>query len=303
MKNNYAADRFDRQFKILESYYTKPLQNSRAIDLYRHGARIPLFKLEALARIYYKITEGAIFKKQLAYYKKLEDLLGQIDHYEGLLKSTSNAIHTGYFLLRRKEAEAALHNELHSGEKFNGLKQLSRFKIQLKAYKWPSENKETIAIQNLYKKEFRKITEKIKNGELGYADVEQVHELRRKLRWLSIYSEALNGMVVLGGSKKKAFIKYRSKAILGSAFSKLPKNKKPLSKIIFDHDHFFALCWIVLELGTIKDKGTLLIELAKAPGKDPAQLKTRLKDLRKRAELSGKTFFKDFDKEKFLLKK
>ncbi|MDQ3047626.1 MAG: hypothetical protein M3R27_08775, partial [Bacteroidota bacterium] len=245
MKNKYGPDRFDRQFKILESYYNKPVENNRAIDLYRHGARRPLFMLEALARIYYKITESEVFRKQLDYYKNLEDLLGQIDHYEGLLKSTSNAIHTGYFLLKRKQAEADLNRELHSGEKFKGLQKLKRFKKQLQSYKWPSEQKETAAVENLFRKEFRKIREKIISGELGYGDVEQVHELRRKLRWLSIYSEALDGMVVLGGSKKKAFAKYRTKAIQGSAFSKLPKHKKPLSKIYFDHDHFFALCWIV----------------------------------------------------------
>ena len=90
----------------------------------------------------------------------------------------------------------------------------------------------------------------------------EVHELRRKLRWISIYAHALNGLIQLKKSAKKPSYKtnYFTKEILTSPFNKLPTKTKGTAILEYDSNSFFALSYVIKELGNLKDNG-LKIEI------------------------------------------
>jgi hypothetical protein len=117
-------------------------------------------------------------------------------------------------------------------------------------------NKEIDAILNLCAKSNFKFT-KIE---------EEVHELRRKFRWLSIYAQALRGLIQLKKSTKKPSrqLNYFTKDVLDSPYNKLPSRPKNTAIIEFDSDSFFALSWLIVELGELKDVGLKVQKLADA---------------------------------------
>ena len=89
---------------------------------------------------------------------------------------------------------------------------------------------------------------------------EEVHELRRKLRWLSIYAHALGGLVQLKTTVTKTKFQqaYFTEKIINLRYNKLPKTPLGADIIELDKNSFLALSWILKELGTIKDLGLKL---------------------------------------------
>lgn len=299
MKNNKGLQRFERQLKRFEKHLNKKGMKNPALDLYHAGARTPLFMLEGLARVYRKISSKAVFKKHLAYYKMLEDALGVIDHYEVLLTKTQDPVCSAYFLSERKKAENELNMVLSATGKKSVQHHLSEMRKEMQKVNWPGDE-EAELVSKVFKKEFKKVADRVRTGKLPFKNIENIHEMRRKFRWLSIYSEALNGLIFLDGPKKKQFAKYRTRSVTGSRFNKLPKSKGQGKKVAFDKDHFLALSWLVMELGKIKDEGILLLELTKASRRKPVHLTRRVNVLLKESETFVKLFLKDFDKKEFI---
>ncbi len=85
---------------------------------------------------------------------------------------------------------------------------------------------------------------------------EEVHELRRKIRWISMYGHSLAGLIKLEANTKKENWekKYLTKNILNLAFNKLPVNAFS-AHITFSKKHFYAVSWMINELGGLKDEG------------------------------------------------
>ncbi len=86
------------------------------------------------------------------------------------------------------------------------------------------------------------------------------------MRWLSIYAQALQGLIQLKKATKKPKyqINYFTKEILGSSYNKLPARPKNTAIIEFDSDSFFALSWLIKELGKLKDDGLRIEQLSRA---------------------------------------
>lgn len=105
-------------------------------------------------------------------------------------------------------------------------------------------------------------------GEKNYQfeDMENgVHELRRKIRWLSIYPHAVRGAIQLGGNKSyKHLAKYATKAVTSSPFNKLPERSTQKYVLLLGRDFFYALSWMIAELGSIKDDGLHIVALKEA---------------------------------------
>jgi hypothetical protein len=93
-----------------------------------------------------------------------------------------------------------------------------------------------------------------------------VHELRRKLRWLSIYPQAMQGCIQLAENKTapKHLAKYLTKEIVTSPYNKMPDAGDATHFLLLGKKYFYALSWMINELGNLKDNGLHIIALKEA---------------------------------------
>lgn len=245
-------------------------QKNPALWLHQNSARTILFMLEALTRIHNKAFDERIFSKWNKRFKKLEDLFGEIDEYLVLEKdlqsnkkvkkevlkyfivNANNYINKGNQRLSGKDW---LNNKLLSFDS-----KLQRFNVD---YNEEYKRELVISLSN----EIDAILNFVLKIDCQFTKLEeQVHELRRKLRWLSIYAQAFQGLIQLKKSAKKTKyqLNYFTKETLSSPYNKLPRKPKNSAIIEFDYDSFFALSWLIKELGKLKDDGLKIEKLSNA---------------------------------------
>jgi len=245
-------------------------EKNPALWLYKNDVRTVLFMLEALTRIHKKAFSEKLFDKWNKRFKKLEDIFGEIDQYTALErelranKEVSKEM-LKYFVVSSNNYITKCNQRLVEKEWLNNKlldfdSKLAEFSVEyndeyLAELKFSIED-EIDAILNFvlkYNCQFTKLEE-------------QVHELRRKLRWLSIYAQALQGLIQLKktSQKTKFALNYFTKEILNSPYNVLPPKPKKVSIIQFDSDSFFALSWLIKELGKLKDDGLRIEQLSKA---------------------------------------
>ncbi len=114
------------------------------------------------------------------------------------------------------------------------------------------------------------------------------------IRWLSIYPQALRGCIQLSKSKTKApkaLTKYLTKEITGSPFNVLPDAAGLKHFLLLDQNRFYALSWMIAELGNLKDSG-LKVEVIKeallqTSAKEPAGKTNENAILAKASKLAG----------------
>lgn len=241
-------------------------QKNPALWLYQNNARTPLFMLEALTRLHNKSFDEKMFSKWNIRFKKLEDILGAIDYFDHFEKQFKLNKHVSPAILASLNEQQHLKlNELNSRLSEKGWLQGRLFKFNVKISQY------SIILDEDYASELKKSIEgeikviKTFALRLNYSFTqleEEVHELRRKLRWISIYSLALNGVIQLSPSVKKNYsTNYFTKDIIQSPFNKLAaKPFKTAAIIKFDKQSFLALSWLIKSLGDLKDKG-LTVEL------------------------------------------
>lgn len=245
-----------------------------AAKLFEIGARNNLFMLEALARMYGKLHNESKFEKLVKQFKSFEDALGGIDYYSGFVEifSANTAISSevvDYLRTRQTELTTALNERLL---KKDWLKQgdggrVNKMWRKLKKADWLSEKDEVKAIAGVYDSEIKSIKKFVDKTGLPFTALEeQVHELRRKLRWLSIYPQALQGAVQYGEGKleESQLQQYFTEAIVHSPFNVFPKADGNAYILLLNKPEFFALSWMIAELGKIKDDGLQIFVLAEA---------------------------------------
>jgi hypothetical protein len=242
-----------------------------AMALYQEDLRTPLFMLEGLSRLYKKIADGKKLKKLNELFKDLEDHLGAIDYYDGfhkefLEKKTIPQEITEYIEDQRTQKADDLNDELKKkrwiGKRRNGV---SKIITELDKMDWFDEKNDMLAVQKVYRKDIKKVIKKYKRKNLHFDNIEEdVHELRRELRWLSIYPQALCGLMqVKENAEPPAFLKkYLTPEIVHSLFNVMPDGGALQYHIMLNDHYFYALSWIIAELGKLKDSG-LRIEILK----------------------------------------
>ncbi len=252
---------------------TASKQKNPALWLYRNNARTPLFMLEALAKIYAEFHNEKKFSKIKAHFKLLEDTIGAIDYYDMIAKD----------LVSNKKVPVEVINYLQaqSREKIQSLNEIltengwllpdkSRItKIKKKLYEadWLNEEEEIKAILEFYGESIYEIVEFTESTHFQFDNMEaDVHELRRKLRWLSIYPQALRGAIQLGKNKTtpKHLAKYCTKEIITSPFNKMPEQGMAQHTLVLEQQYFFSLSWMIAELGNLKDSGLHVIAIKEA---------------------------------------
>jgi hypothetical protein len=282
------------------------LTENPALYLYQNGARNIIFMLEALTRIHKNIVEDEKIEKWYERFKILEDIIGQIDHVDAFKKQFEKDKNIDAKSLSILSAETnALLTKLNSiiKEKKWLNNNFEKFHKCISAQNFKNDAAYVEKIKSAYKKELQKIIEFATSINGNFTKLEEeVHEMRRKLRWLSIYAQAFQGMFQLVKPKKQPSWskKYMKKEIINSPFNQLPKPIKGLLVIPLDYYAFIALSFMIHELGVTKDKGFqshILIDNLK---KTPAQVKAILgkkyveqKELLTKASLLAKPFFKE----------
>lgn len=244
-----------------------------AMWLYRNNARTPFFMLEGLSKIYAAMHNTKKFGKLKEHFKVLEDGLGQIDYYQALLKllGARKKIPAEFMeaLKRKSDQSRATLNEVLAERDWlaKDKRRIKKITLKLNKVDWLNPVDEVEAISGFYNMSISNIAEFVARTNYNFRNVENdVHELRRKLRWLSIYPQALQGVVQYArGTETAAHLKkYLTEEIISSPYNKLPPAGANTSFLRLHKNHFLALSWVIERLGNLKDEGLLLIGLREA---------------------------------------
>jgi hypothetical protein len=271
-------DRLDRRSKgVSQRAYARRLrellahiakakeQQSPALALHRNGARALLFQLECLARLHRATIDEQDFLGPYITFKTLEDLLGAVDFADALVQRLGNANTDSemlaYFVGRRAEACFQLNHHLAVAkwwaEKDQCPDALQDTLVTIEETDWPGRRKEKRAIAEYFADYAKTMQTKLEAREFDFTQIESgLHEVRRKVRWLSILPAALDGLFVRPDEAPMddPLSKYFTPAVLTSPFNHLPPKKDVPSPILLDSPAFLALSWFIAELGTYKDR-------------------------------------------------
>lgn len=240
-----------------------------ALSIYSQNARTPLFMLEGLTRIYKKMHNKKKFRKLNILFKDFEDRLGSIDFYDGFYHEFENdkrmpELIASYANDKKEDTLKTLKEDLKKSKWIGkNKKRISKIIKQLNKIDWLDEKEDTREILNVYQHYIDKITEKYQVKNIHFTDLENdVHELRRELRWLSIYPQALQGLMQLAtATEPEEFLKkYLAPEIINSPYNVMPDGSGLPDHISLNRNYFYALSWMIAELGKLKDSG-LKIEL------------------------------------------
>lgn len=241
-----------------------------ALWLLKNDARTPLFMLEGLTRVYEKLHNKKRFTKLKEKFKLLEDSLGAIEYYDAFIiecgknKNITPGI-LNYLEAQKKEKSERL-DEILLQKKWFGNK-LKKIRTKLSNADWRDEKDEIEAVNDFYGEAIYEIVEFVHQPDFPADDIEAgLHELRRNLRWLSIYAHALRGCIQLKKSKTtvKHLTKYLTKQVIQSPFNKFPPAGNCKKILFFNEKYFLSLSWIIEELGKIKDSTLKVIMLKEA---------------------------------------
>lgn len=259
-------------FQHYSSQLIAKLQRSKkeknpALWLYKNELRAEAFMLESLYRLFEKGIDPD-FRDGNKLFKKLEDALGQIDFFDVFYQEfkTNKKISPDAktYILKKKEKSLKRFEKLLT--KKGGLeKQIHQTDLFIKGKKLNFDRPTIKKIEAAIQKEIIVIKEFVKSTDGNFTKVEEeLHEIRRKLRWLSIYGQSLQGVIKLEDTEKKEgwVKKYITKDIVNLPFNKLPLNIFP-AHVLYRKNNFYALSWMIFELGKLKDTGFRLEFLAK----------------------------------------
>ena len=255
----------------LQTLFTKAAsQKDPAMWLYKNDARTLLFMLEALTRLHSKAFDEKLFEKWSKRFKKLEDLFGEIDANVTFEKEfkTNKKIPTEalkYFAVNTAQHLEKCNQRLWEKEWLNN--KLSSFENKLNEFSVEYNQEYIDELQFSIVDEIDAILNFVLKYDYTFTKLEEhIHELRRKLRWISIYGQSLHGLIQLKTTtiKQKTNINYFTKDVLNSSFNKLPAKQKNAAIIQFDQNSFYALSWLINELGKLKDSGLKIQALKNA---------------------------------------
>ena len=266
--------RFEHYLNQLQNLISASVkQKNPALWLYRNDARTPVFMLEGLAKLYGNLHNEKRFAKIKEHFKLFEDALGSIDHYDSIAKelTTNKKIPKGilaYIQRQKKEAIQILNDLLvKKGWTDSGDNRMVKIHRKLLKAAWLNEDAEIKAIEEFYGQAIYEIAEFVQNENFRFDNMEtDVHELRRKLRWLSIYPRAVGGCIQLDINKPmpKRLKKYCIPEITNSPYNKMPDPGTCKHILLLETNYFYALSWMISKLGELKDKGLYILAIKEA---------------------------------------
>jgi hypothetical protein len=269
-----GLERYNSYLTTLQNLLTKAaIQKNPALYLYQNNARTILFMLEGLSKLYSGLHNKKKFTKIKDHFKQLEDALGAIDYYDGVLKAIEKnknipATAIAYLQAQMREKTQYL-NEILIEKKWllavNN--RIEKIRKKLLEANWLQPAAEIVAIDNFYGEAIYEIVAFTQSTNYHFDNMEaDVHELRRKLRWLSIYPQAMQGNIQLVADKKneKLLANYLTKEVKTSPYNKMPDACKNTCFLLLEKNYFLANSWMIDQLGKLKDSGLLIVALKEA---------------------------------------
>jgi hypothetical protein len=251
--------------------------------VYKNDLRTPLFMLEGLTRIYSSINPGRKLRKINERFKTVEDAIGLLDYYAASEKefSDNKGVRTkiiDYIHGQRMRANNSLEAMLKADGWLNG-KRIQKLRSRLTELYWiDKEAKEINALRESYLGEIETVKAFATGTKFVFKNVEaDLHEMRRRIRWLSIYPQALGGIMQLKEKKPmKSFLtKYITPDVINSPYNQLPVLNSLKDHIFLEKNRFLSMSWLISTLGKLKDQG-LRIHLL-----EEALKKTKIIDVKK----------------------
>lgn len=291
--------------------------------LYKAGGRTALFELQALARLERGTREnGTVFETLLTDIKCLEDSIGDIDYWwaflEGGEKKELPPEMIAWAANKHAQACGRFEGWLAAGNWIDHKYLADDSDVTLRArqisevllaQEWPKRKKERKRFAQYLGERLRKVHDNALA--LDMSDLEGgLHELRRKLRWFSIYPRALDGLITLDetAAPPKGWERYMVEAIVKSPFSKLPTAEEGIEPLVIPAPLFYGLSWIIDDLGRVKDAAqkTELVEhglvAAKITGKASQWLGTSAIDHQAAGEHARKVIDQTIKQDRLLLR-
>jgi hypothetical protein len=270
----YGYNRFEYYLNKISSLLTEAAGTlNPAFYLAQHDARTPFFMLEGLSRLYSNLHNEKKFEKLKVRFKQIEDALGAIDYYDHVYLNVSADSRVPeevkeYLQAQSREKIQSL-NEILVEEGWMGeeARRISKIHEKLSSAEWLSPETEVEKVEALYHKEIAKIHAQIPEAGIFFTEIElQVHELRRDLRWLSIYPQCLRGMIQYhqNGIADPPTDKYLEQDIVNSPYNIFPDAGNLPVVMLLEQKYFFALSWLISRLGRIKDDGLRLMAVSEA---------------------------------------
>jgi len=248
-------------------------EENPALWLFSNNARTPFFMLEALSKLYEGMHNAGKFGKLKDHFKLIEDGIGQIDYYNSLSLALNPEkkipeVFKKYITGQLSSSVEHLNEVLLDKEWLSyDSRRIRKIVRKLEEADWLKPRKEIESIAGFYEKSVASIGKFVSETGYHFDNVEEdVHELRRRLRWLSIYPQALQGAVQYAVDRRTAvhLKKYLTKEIVSSPYNKFPAVGSNTYVLLLNKNYFLALSWIIAELGSLKDEGLLLTGLCEA---------------------------------------
>lgn len=229
--------------------------------LFESNARSLCFQLQALSKLYKKAHNKHRFERMRLAFKSLEDQLGKVDFYQAWIREFSGErtlpppMHA-YLKEHFKWEMNALKSQLL---KENWLTLRCReMEQELSGADWLSEELDRKVMAEILINEIESIEEDFHAGKLNFDDIETgVHEFRRKIRWISIYAQGLNGLIQLSQDETaaKEFKAFLLPEVINHPFNRLPLPQKNIRPLYLAAPYFYALSSWIADLGKWKDEG------------------------------------------------
>jgi len=274
----FHLNKFAKALKNVEKLYRENPLIHPAHLLYKADGRTPYFQLQGLARIDASISKhDHAAEKWLNDFKLLEDAFGKYDFWIAAIAQNKkwkfnkkiDAYLQEQVLIQLGVLEARLIDSgwlqrTPTGFSFHNTP-IATFQKEASKADWHPHKKEKKKLLKLFVEEAMEIQDKLKSKEIDLNMVEEgIHEFRRKLRWLSIYSSALNGKVTIGKHNESSPLKqYITPANQSSVYGRLPKNPEEKELVEFLPGGFYAMSDLIKKIGEIKDPALYTEEMTR----------------------------------------
>jgi hypothetical protein len=255
---------FARRLRVLDAQVEATRgAPSIAEALYVANARTPLFQLEALARACREVVDERAFEPLLVDFKTLEDGLGAVDFADGVMKRIANGDGDLRAFMLGRRTEAA--NNVNRRLVLDGWRTapgavsdaMDRIVDALEDVHWPKPRKERQRYREYYADRANGIQERLERDGFDFDALEAgVHELRRRMRWLSILPASLDGLFVRDEREPidKALASYCTPDVVNSPYNKLAPHDDVPDPIVLDSSAFLAMSWLIARIGEWKDR-------------------------------------------------